>query len=214
MTSTEPGEFDLAAFLTKNQKPILTGTVTAVAAVAIGWFWVASQNLKAEKAETAFGNAERAFYSGNPQLAETELSKMVQRYGGTQAGVRATMLLAQTYYETAKPDQGVTKLRDVVGSGAAKAFRAPIYALIGAGLDNQKKFDSAATAYAQAAAASPTTMDREAYLARQAVSLTAAGKNPDAIKVWQTIASHETSPLAPEAKLRLGELNAAPAKGS
>ena len=139
---------------------------------------------------------------------------MVQRYGGTPAGVRATMLLAQTYYGAAKPDQGVARLRDVVGSGSAKAFRAPIYALIGAGLDNQKKYDSAAAAYAQAAAASPTVMDREAYLARQAVSLADAGKNPDAIKVWQTIASHETSPLAPEAKLRIGELKAAPAKGS
>jgi predicted negative regulator of RcsB-dependent stress response len=213
MTETETGEFDFAAFFTKNRKPILTGAGTAVAAVAIGWFWVASQNLKAEKAETAFGNAERAFYSGNPQLAETELSKMAQRYGGTPAGVRATILLAQTYFETGKPDQGVSRLRDVVGS-AAKAFRAPIYALIGAGLDNQKKFDSAATAYAQAAVASPTVMDREGYLARQAVSLTAAGKNPDAIKVWQAIAAHETSPLAPEAKLRLGELSAAPAKGS
>jgi hypothetical protein len=43
--------------------------------------------------------------------------------------------------------------------------------------------------------------------------LASAGRNPDAIKVWQTIAAKETSPLAPEAKLRIGELSAAPAKG-
>lgn len=213
MTSTENTEFDFGAFIAKNRNQVLAGAGVVVAAVAIGWFWTASQRLKETRAEQAYGNAERSFYSGNPQVAETDLSRMVQRYGGTSSGIRATMLLAQTYYQTGKTDQGVTKLREAVGSGAAKPFRGAMYALIAAGLENQQKFDSAATAYGQAVAAAPTVADRESYQAHQALALALAGKKPDAIKVWQTIAARENSPLAPEARLRLGELTAAPAKG-
>jgi tetratricopeptide (TPR) repeat protein len=211
-TSNKDGEFDFAEFLTKNKKQVMIGA-GAVAVIAVGtWFWIASNNLKEDKAEQAYAGAERSFYSGNTQLAETDLAKVVQRYGGTSAGARATILLAKNYFVTGKPSDGITKLHAAIDWNASKPFRAPMYALIGAGYENQTKFDSAATAYGEAVASANVTADKETYEADQARALTSAGKGPAALKIWQGIADRLSSPLAAEARLRIGELTASPVK--
>ena len=75
MAKDTNSEFDAAAFWAKHRKTILGG-VTAVAVVAGGgWFWTASRNLKESRAEGAYASAERTFYSGNAQLATTELTR-------------------------------------------------------------------------------------------------------------------------------------------
>ena len=56
--------------------------------------------------------------------------------------------------------------------------------------------------------------DRENYLANAARSLTAAKDTAAARQIWQELAKDETSNLAPEARIRLGELSARPASKS
>ena len=216
MTNT-PGataEFDFAAFYAKNRKRILAGAAIVVAAGAIGWFWTASRKLKEKNGELAYASAERSYYSGNLQLAQTDLARVVQRYGSTRAGARASMLLARAMYQQGKADSGVLKLREAVGKSAAAPFRAALHALIAAGFENSEKYDSAAAAYGQAAVAATTQIDREIYQADQARALASAGKPAEALRIWQTIAAREASPLIAEARLRIGELTASPAKGS
>ena len=205
-------EFDLGAFLAKNQRAV-TYAAIGVAVVGVGtWFWVASNTRRALNAEQAYVGAERATFSGNPQLAGAELGKVVDRYRNTAPGVRAAILLAKQLYTLEKPTDGVTTLRTAVGQGASKPYRPAIHALIAAGLEVQSKFDSAATEFAAAAAEARTQGDREQYQASQARSLTSAGKKAAALALWRSIAARETSPYATEAKLRIAELTATPAK--
>ncbi|HKS07166.1 MAG TPA: tetratricopeptide repeat protein [Gemmatimonadaceae bacterium] len=215
--SNTPGakaEFDFSAFYARYRKPILAGAAAAVVLGAGAWFWRASNNLKEKNGELAYVSAERSFYSGNLQLAEIDLARVVTRYGTTKAGVRASMLLARAMYQQGKADSGVKRLREAVGHGAAGPFRAAIYAMIAAGLEDGAKYDSAAASFGQAAAAAATPIDREIYKADQARSLASAGKPAEALRIWQEIAAREGSPLIAEARLRIGELTAAPAKGS
>jgi predicted negative regulator of RcsB-dependent stress response len=210
MAKTKIGEreIDFGALWDKNRKAIL-GTVGALAVVAGGlWFWTASRTLKEERAEIAFSTAEQTFYSGNFQLAATELERVVARYSGTKAGVRATMLLARTRYGEKRHTDGVELLREVVGSGAARPYRAPIHALIASGLENQQQFSEAAEAYRQAAASAATEFDTYLYEADQARALASGGQKEEALVIWRRHAARESAPTASEARLRIGELSA------
>jgi predicted negative regulator of RcsB-dependent stress response len=207
-------DFDLGVFLDRYRKPLIGGVV-AVAVVGGGfWFWSASQKLKTERGDQAYRTAERAYYSGNPQQAEAELARAVQRYGNTTGGVRAAMLLARTLYQQEKPAEGIAQLREAAGRGASKPFRAAIHAMIGAGFEDAAQFDSAAAAYGLAVEEARTTIDREIYLADQARALGSAGKKAEALALWEQIAARDASPLLAEARLRIGELSAAPARAN
>jgi len=213
-TSIPDTEFDLGVFIARHQRNLVWGGATIVVAGAGLWFWTASRDLKESRGEQALASAEQAFFTGAPGTAETDLLRVVQRYDGTVASVRASMLLAQSLYEVGKADEGVDRLRAVVGLRAARPFRAAVHALIAAGLENNGKFDEAAAAYGSAAERAPTLLDRESYMADQARALTSAGKMAEALKIWQTIAEREASPFSGEARLRVGELTAAAAQRS
>lgn len=210
----DAGDFDVAAFAAKNQKQILIAVGAVLVIGAATWFTLSAQRLKEERAEQAFSAAERSFQGGNRQLAETDLGKIVQRYGGTSAGVRASILLAKNEFYQGKLNDGITTLRKAAGTGASGPFRAEIYALIGAGFENLTKYDSAAVSYAQASAAATIQADRDVYDSDQARTLGLAGKKADALKIWQRLAAKESSPVAADARLRAAELTATPAKGS
>jgi predicted negative regulator of RcsB-dependent stress response len=214
MTSTDKSEFDLSIFVEKNKKTLqMAGT--AVLVVAAGaYFWIASANRQSARAEQAFTSAERSALSGNPQLAEEDLKRVVSRYASTSAGVRASILLARVYYQTGKHTDGVAALNAADGQGAAKPFKPAIHALLGAGYENQSKFDSAATHYRKAAEASTAQTEREKFRADEARAWMSAGNKPEAIKAWEIIEARDQSPLYNEAKLRLAELKVAPAKGT
>lgn len=213
MTSNTESEFDFTEFYAKNQKVVLGGAAT-VAAIVLGyWFWTASAERRSDRAEQAYASAERSVYSGNPQLAKTDLEALVNRYGNTNAGVRGSILLAKQHFQAAKPADAVPVLKKAVDQGAAKPFRTSLYALLGAALEAQNKFDSAATAYQSAADATTLTSEKEVQQAAAARVLAAAGKKDAALALWRAIAARETSPLAGEAKLRIAELSAVPAKG-
>ena len=206
-TDTNSG-FDPAAFWAAHRKAILGGATAVAVVVGGGWFWMASRNLKESRAEDAFAGAERTFYSGNAPLATSELTRVVTRYGDTRAGVRATMLLAQAHYIAGEHAEGVEQLRAVVGSGSARPFRAPLHALVAAGLESEGRFADAAAAFAQAASAATTQFDRDLYEADQARALASAGSADAALAIWRRHAERESAPTASEARLRIGELSA------
>ena len=216
MTSTEKTkpEFDLGAFIAVNQRAIYSTAIGIVVVGAAAWFWIASANRRDNNAEQAYSTAERSYFSGNPKLAETDLNKVVERYGGTTAGVRGSMLLAKHYFEQSKAPDGVSALRAALGRGASKPFRSEILGLMGAGFESESKFDSAATAYRAASSDAATQGERDQYLASAARALMSAGDKAGALKLWQGIAANELSPLAGEARLRIGELSAVSAKGT
>jgi predicted negative regulator of RcsB-dependent stress response len=213
MASTmSDGDFDAVAFFAKNQKAVL-GVAGAIAVVVLGyWFWAASAARKEDRAEQAYVAAERSVYSGNPQLARTDLERLVQRYGSTSAGVRGAILLAKQHLEASKPADAVPVLREAAEKGASKPFRPSLYALLGAAFEAQEKYDSAAAAYKSAAEASEAVSEKELQQAAAARALVAAGKKEGALEIWRAIAARETSPLAGEARLRIAELSVVPAR--
>ena len=187
--------------------------LAVVVAVALGgWLYTRAQAGKELRAEQDLQRAQASMVQGNTPLAQTDLEKLVSSRGGTSGASQGAMLLAQLHYQAGEYQKGIDVLEK---SGAArKEFSAPVEALIGDGYSQLGKYSEAAAHYRKAADATRFKADRENYLADAARNLTEAKDTTAARQIWQDLAGDESSPLAAEAKIRLGELLARPAAKS
>lgn len=183
--------------------------VAVVIAVALGgWLYTRAQAGKELRAEQDLQRAQASMLQGNTPLAQTDLEKLISSRGGTSGAAQGAMLLAQLHYQAGEYQKGIDALEK---SGAArKEFTAPVEALIGDGYSQLGKFADAAAHYRRAAEVTRFKADQQNYLADAARNLMAAKDTAAARQIWQDIAKDESSTLAPEAKVRLGELTARP----
>ena len=191
-----------------NAKPLgISVGVIALAAVlwVVGNQW---RNQRTGAADAALDRARQSYAQGNLPLAQTDLRRVITRFGGSSAGSQATMLLAQTYYEQGKADSGLRVLNE---GKASSLDRASFEALKGAGYELQKKYAQAAERYRAAAGLTEAKIAKDRYMADAARTLTAGGNKAEAAKIWATLAKDNTSAFAAEARVRVGELTAVPA---
>jgi len=198
---------DLKEWALIHSKGLSIAAGVIVVLVGLAFLYVKSQQAQARNASSALLQAEQALGAGNSALAQSDLERVVNRYGSTDAGQEAQLLLAQTYFDAGKYAEGVEGLQKLIAS-KPKFIEASAYNLLGAGYEQQNKFDDAAAAYQKAAGIAEGRGDRDTYLANAARALTAGGKTSDAIKIWSKLATDPTSPAAAEARVRLGELQA------
>ena len=97
-------------------------------------------------------------------------------------------------------------------SGAVGPFAASIEALMGAAAADQKKTDEAVKHYLAASEKARFPTDQDLYKAEAARVYALGGKKDEAIKLWTELAAKPNTPTLAEAKIRLGELQGAPAK--
>ena len=194
-----------------RKREFAIGAVVVVVLVGGVLLWRLSSNQKNERALAALADATNTLYSGNRPLGETQLQAVADRYRDTAPGIEAAMVLAQTDFEEARWPDGLKVLDGIKGSGAIDNFKAAIDGLTAGGYADMKKYDDAVKSYQAAADESKYQSVKDLYLADAARVLQVAGKNDDAKKIWEEIASRPDSPSVAEAKVRLGELSAAPA---
>jgi predicted negative regulator of RcsB-dependent stress response len=191
---------------------LLTGIAIAILLVIGGvWFYRKAHQVRARNASALLAEAEQARNAGNLPLAQSDLERVVSRYGGTPAGHAARLVLAQVLYDRGQYQQGIAELQKLVAEDD-ESLEASAYNLIGAGYEQSGKYADAAQAYRKAAAAAAFKGERDTYLANAARALTSAGKTADAKEIWSKLAADPTSPVNAEARVRLGELEAAVAQ--
>jgi len=190
----------------------VTWAVVALAIIVGGvWFYERSQSIKAQRAETAYFQARQGAAGGNLTQAVTELQKVVTRYEGTRAGTQAAISLAQALYDEKKFKEGIAVLKKAEAK-ASDDFKPSIYVLEAGGYEELKDLTSAADQYKRAANATKFPADKAEYLASAGRDYMAAGKTAEAKAIWTDLSKDETSPVAAEARVRLGELEAQPVK--
>jgi predicted negative regulator of RcsB-dependent stress response len=194
-----------------RKREFAIGAVVVVALAGGVLLWRLSSNQKNERARVALSDATYTLYSGNRPLGETQLQAVADRYRDTAAGIEAAMVLAQTDFEEGRWADGLKVLDGIKQSSAIGEFKAPIDGLIAGGYTDSKKYDEAVKSYQAAADESKFQPVKDLYLADAARVLQTAGKNDDARKIWEELSSRPDSPSVAEAKVRLGELSAAPA---
>jgi hypothetical protein len=207
------GEESIGDWIVLHKTALSWGALAVVAAVGGGWFYERSETLKAERAEKAYYQGRQEAALGNAALAAADLKKVADRYPKTRAGIQARIYMAQMDFDQKKFKEGISELKtaeNTVGSG--DDFSPSIHMLEANGYEELKDFVNAADQYRLAAETSKFPNDKGRYRAYQARALMSAGKRAEALAIWEDLAKDEASPFALEAKLRIGELEASPAK--
>jgi predicted negative regulator of RcsB-dependent stress response len=186
----------------------VTWAVVALAIIAGGyWYYERSQAIKAQRAEAAYFQARQSVVAGNLPLAVSDLQKVVNRYEGTSAGAQAALTLAQTFFDQKKFKEGLDVLQKVEGK-APGDFKPSVHVLEAAGYEELKDFVAAAQQYKVAAEVTRFPVDKAQYQASAARDYMAAGKTAEAKSLWTELSKDESGPVAAEARVRLGELDA------
>ncbi len=176
-----------------------------------GWFYTRSQNLKNERAETAYFAAQRSVVAGNLPLAESDLRKMVTRYSGTPAAMEGSLVLAQVMYDQGKVQQGLDELKKSSDKiSGSKEFGSAVHVVMATGYEQLKKFTEAAREYDAAAEVARFKADGERYRALAAKAYLTAGDSTKAKAMWTELGADSKGTVAGEARVRLGELTAKP----
>ena len=207
-------EFDMDSLkdlLITRKREFSVGAVVVLALAGGFMLWRLSANQKNERASAALTDATNTLYSGNRPLGETQLQAAADRYRDTAPGIEAAMVLAQSEFEEARWADGLKVLEAAKQSSAIANFKAPVDGLMAGGYADLKQFDDAVKFYRSAADEERYQPLKDLYLADAARVLAKAGKNADALKIWEDLASHPESPAMLEAKVRVGELDGAPA---
>jgi len=212
--ATGGGDALLDWFRLRSRYVAIGGAVVA-AALAGYWFYVRTAQIRAGRAEQTLLTAKQAVFQQNAALAQNDLQNVLRRYGNTRAGVEAALLLAELHYGKGEYQKGLDVLRGALDKSAAEPSVPKIHALIGDGQAQLGKLDDAAQSYQRAADEARFDGARAFYAARKARLLMTAGKAEEAQKLWQELATAPwAESVAPEARVRLGELQAQQARRS
>ncbi len=196
-----------------NARALTVGAVVVLIAGAGYWFYLRSQEIQSANAEKALMNAKQSMSAGNLSLAQSDLQKVYSRYGSTMAGVEAAMLLAQNDFDSKKTQDGIAILEKLSGSSAASRMESTIRGLEGDGYIQLGKPVEAARRYESAADISTGENERAFQRSKAGRAYQFAGDTAKARQVWTSILNDPTAQsMAPEARVRLGELTAQIAK--
>ena len=207
-------ELDLMEWIRVNSRWIGIGAAVVVVAGAGWWVYTQSKIRKEQNAAQALFVAKQSMQAGNLVLAQSDLTKLVNRYGGTAAGSEGAMILASIDYDQAKYQEGIQVL-EKAADGAPGPMEVQLRTLIGDGYLSMKNAPSAAKEFERAAAISTHELEKANQRAKAARAYMVGGDTAKARQIWSELASDEKVPtVAAEAKVRLGELTAKPAKAS
>ena len=198
-----------------NSRLVTVGAVVVLAAVGGAWYYQTAKTQKLQNADRQLLLAKQSLAPGNANLplAESDLRKVSDRYAGTPAGTEAGMLLAQLKLDKGDYQGAVTFLQELTGKVSTGPNAAAVRSLLGDAYAQLNKPAEAAAEYERAAGLTQMPNEKAFLLSKAGHAYMAADKRPEARRIWEGLATNQDSPgLAAEARVRLGELVASPAR--
>jgi len=201
------GRRDWQDWTRKNIRRVGIGAGIVVVVVGAVLAYLASERRKEAFAAQALSQAWSTVESGNMALAANDLSRLVERYAGTQASDEAFVLLSELRLLGGQDDVAVRTLQQFVGRRHPKYFLSSAYALLGGGLENQSKFAEAARAYRSAADAAELGFLKAQYLIDAGRAFVLAKDTASAkAALGEVLAKYGELSQSAEARVRMGEI--------
>ena len=192
-------------FFIENQVRIIIG-VAAVALVVVALILysnkkatenVAAAGLLAKIMPTYDAGQYQQAIDGISATNITGLKVIVDKYGGTDAGETAKILLANCYYNTGKYEEAFESYNDYGGS--VPLFKSTALAGKAAYYEWKKDYDKAADLYQEASKISEADPSNAEYLMKAGIDLMKVGKNEEAKAVFESVKQdYRTSTAAQE----------------
>jgi predicted negative regulator of RcsB-dependent stress response len=198
-----------------NSRMISIASVAVLAALGGAWYYTTAKTRKLENADKQLLLAKQSLAPGNPnpQLAEADLKNVAARYSGTPAGAEAGLIYAQLQLEKGNNQGAVTYLQSLANDVKSGPNAAAIRSLLGDAQAQLGKPAEAAAEYERAAGLTEMPNEKAFLMSKAGHAFMAAEKHQDARRIWESLAANQESPgLAAEARVRLGELVASPAR--
>jgi predicted negative regulator of RcsB-dependent stress response len=199
-----------------NSRWVGVGAVAVLVAVVAAWYVPRAKLQKNQNADRQLLIAKQSLAPGNANLplAEVDLKKVADRYEGTSAGAEAGILLAQMKLEKGDNLGAATYLEGLTTRLKNGPDAVTARTLLGDAYSQLTKYAEAAAEYERAAQATSMSNEKTFLLMKAGHAFMAAGKSPEARKIWQALANQGDNPAAAaEARVRLGELSAQPVRG-
>ena len=190
----------------RNRLAVAAGIAVVVGGL-LAWFVISSGRRKEAFAQRSLNQARSAAEVGNLPLASSELQKLIQTYGGTEAATEAVITLNQVRMVNGQSELAVVGLRDFLKTGPDPKYSAPAYGLLGAALENAKKFQEAGDAFKNASDGATLEYLKARHLIDAGRAYTAAGKTTEAVAAYRAVVEkYPKSSSFTEAQVRLAEL--------
>lgn len=190
-----------------RSRQLLAVLVLLLIGVLVAWFVVASGKRKEEFAARSLNQARTAAEAGNLPLASSELQRLITTYKGTDAANEAVITLNQVRMINGQSELAAVGLREFLATKPAEKYVAPAYGLLGAALENSKRWADAGNAYTQASNAAEVPYLKATYLVDAGRAFREAGRAEEAARAYRTILEkYPDSPSFTEAQVRLAEL--------
>jgi tetratricopeptide (TPR) repeat protein len=197
----------LVAWLQANRAPVGLGAGAIALVVLVTWFMTTAAQRKEDFARTQLEQAWGAMDAGNTPLAASELQKVVDNYGGTDAAAEARLSLNETRLTAGQSQLAVDDLSKMIASSPGARFASQANMLLGAAYENLGKGAEAAVAYQAAAEAAEMDYQKAEALVAAARAFRTAGQNDKAAEVLRTVlAKYPETSAASVAEVRLGEI--------
>jgi TolA-binding protein len=192
----------------RDRRRLLSGAVLAVLLLAVvAWVVISSERRKEEFAARSLNQARAAAEAGNLPLASSELQRLIDTYGGTDAATEAVITLNQVRMINGQSELAAVGLREFIAQDPPRKYLAPAYGLLGTALENSKRPGEAAEAFRSASRSADIDYLRARYLIDAGRAFRAAGKPAEAQAAYRAIVdSFPESSSVTEAKVRLAEL--------
>lgn len=199
----------LVEWIERHRRAVLAAVAALVVAAGAVWFVVEYRERREEAAVRALDDARSALRAGNLPLAASDLTRLISSYGGSTAADEAVILLGRVRLMQDQPGVAAEELRQATERRLGEQFRAPVYALLGAALENSGDPAGAGEAYRRAAEASWYARLKAQYLNDAGRAFAAAGDTARAAQAYELLLrDFKDTPSAVEANLRLAELRA------
>lgn len=202
----EPEQDPLAWF--KAHQRLLTVGAVVLAVIASGvWLTISTAQRKEAAAQVALEQARNAFDSQNLPAAASEFQRVAQTYSGTRAATEAMIALNQVRMINGQNELAIVSLRELLAQNPEPQYAVPSQGLLGAALENVKRPEEAAEAYAEASRMADVDYLKAEYLIEAGRAYVAAGRMERAKEAYETIVTDfNDTPSYTEAQVRLGEV--------
>ncbi len=180
--------FKATSWIEENSKYIYLGLGVILLVVVLVFVNARSKKSSESNASVELSRATRAYEAGDYQNAITQLSNLVENYGGTRSGILSLFYLANSFYQTGDLENAIKNYRKFASKFSGdEHLLASAMGGIAACLEQGKKYTEAAEQYEKIVHKFPKAVQAPYFLLRSGRCFALANDNSKAKEQYEKI---------------------------